>query len=654
MLGNQTTSSQAELQRVAVVVAHELAHQWNGDIVTMAWWDSLWLNEGFASRMEFLGTDAWDPGFGIEQQFQSADTLRALRADAFSQVQQLTQAVDTSAAVEGQFSAISYSKGAALLKCLQTWLAAQGLPNAFFAGVSAYLRANAYSAAAPVSLWTSIASAAGVPALVAWAQSYELQPGFPLVSVQWTAPPVGGKGVLTFKQQRFFLSPASAARAGAAEASCLYWVPLTFSGGAPGSAAVAAAIAASKDTSKAFTGAAWAVQLPFDLAADGFIKVGVNSTIYGRVNYPIELWTALGAAAAASASGASTALTATDRASLLDDYVTFALSGAFVAEGITAPAALTFAAAFMGTESSYEALTVFLSAASTVAALLVPDVPIGAGAGNPSTDPFAPAGSRACFTAFSAYARAQISHAQIALTWNATPGEAPITTSLRSAVLAAASYFNDTSVIAKARALYAGGVANLPPDLASVVLNTVVRFGSESDALTVFNLYQVAVAAGDSTGARRYLIAATASRNRQWLATALDFVLDDVVPVGDKVTLLANVAGNPWGRDLAWAWLTTQEFGAFVNWAGLTALFPAGGFDMSSIVSALAGNFQTRGYASAVEAFWGPAAPQRAGMSGAANDYVAAQEVVERAIAFEGSQYSATCAYLTAAFPASP
>ncbi len=86
MLGNETTSSQAELQRVAVVVAHELAHQWNGDIVTMAWWSSLWLNEGFASRMEFLGTDAWDPGFGIERQFQSADTLQALRADAFSQV----------------------------------------------------------------------------------------------------------------------------------------------------------------------------------------------------------------------------------------------------------------------------------------------------------------------------------------------------------------------------------------------------------------------------------------------------------------------------------------------------------------------------------------------------------------------------------------
>jgi hypothetical protein len=294
---------------------------------------------------------------------------------------------------------------------------------------------------------------------------------------------------------------------------------------------------------------------------------------------------------------------------------------------------------------------VFLSAASTVAALLVPDVPLDSGAGSAGADPFAPVGSRACFASFSAYARAQIARAQATLTWNATPGEAPITTSLRSAVLAAASYFNDTTAVATARAIFAGGVAGIPPDLASVVLNTIVRYGGESDALTMFNLYQDALAAGDSTGARRYLVATTVSRDRNWLTTALAFVLGELVPVGDKVSLLANIASNPWGRDLAWAWLTTQELGSYVNWVGLTQLFPPGGFDMSSIVSALAGNFQTQACASAVEAFWGQGSAQRPGMVGAANDFVAAQEVVARAISFKGAQYAATCTYL-ATFPA--
>lgn len=659
MLANASTSSQAELQRVAVVVAHELAHQWFGDIVTMAWWDSLWLNEGGASRMEFLGTDAFDPGFGIARQFQSANTLRALRADSFSQVQQLTQAVDSSAAVEGMFSSISYAKGAAVLQALQAWLGAQGLPGAFFAGVNAYLLANLYGAAQPASLWRSLGAAAGVPQLAGWAQTYELQPGFPCVSLAWAAPPVGGRGALVFSQRRFFMSPASAAAAGPVEAGRLYWVPLTFSGGRAGGAAVPAAAAAARDAARAFTGPTWAAgPLPFDLALDGWLKVGANSTLYARVNYPPEVWLNLAAAAADAAAGRSSALPPADRAALLDDYVAFALAGGdFAVAGITPPAALAFAAAFMPSETSYEAVTVFVSAAGALASMLVPDVPLAQGGGDPAADPFTAApGSRACFAAFCAYARAQLGAAQRALAWNATPGEAPLTTSLRGSVLSAASFFNDSSVVAAARAAYAaagGDGGRLPPDLAGVVLQTVARFGGADVGLAMLAAYQAALAAGDAAGARRYLAAATASRDRGFLNAALALVLTDAVPVGDKVGLLAGVAGNAWGRDLAWAWLVARDVlsGALVNWNGLTALFPPGGFDMSAIVSALAGGFNSQEYADAVAAFWGPAAPQRPAMAGAVNDYVAAQEVVARAVAFRAAQGAATCAYVTAAFP---
>ena len=630
----------------------------------MAWWDALWLNEGFASRMEFLGTEAWEPGFGIEQQFQSSDTLRALRADAFSAVQQLTQAVDSTAAIEGQFSAISYAKGAALLKCLQTWLAAQGKPDAFFAGVGAYLRANAYGAAAPLSLWASLAAAAATPALVGWAQTFELQPGFPLVSVTWAAgAPAAGKGKLVLSQRRFFLSPASAARAGAAEAARLYWVPLTIGGGAPAApmSAIPDAVAATRDASRAFTGAQWAATIgtdavPFDLAVDGFVKVGVNSTIYARVNYPVEIWRALAAEAARSAAGAPSALTATDRGALLDDFFAFALSGAFAAEGINATAALSFASTFLGAEVAYEPLVIFLSAASTLAGLAVPDAPIsGNRAGNPAYDPFdAKPGAKECSAALSRFALAQLAAAQAALTWNATPGEPPIATTLRASVLGAASAFGDAGVIARAAALYDGGagVAALPPDVAAVVLASVSRWGTEAVAQDMFSAYLGAVAAGDSTRARRFLSAATASRSRSWLNTALGYVLDAQVPVGDKVSLLAGVAGNPLGKDLAWAWLTSESFGQFQNWDGLTALFPPGGFDMSSIVASLAGPFQTDEYMQAVNNFWGPASGRQAGIAGALNDLVAAQEVVARNAAFEAAQYEPMCAWLRANYAA--
>lgn len=625
----------------------------------MAWWDSLWLNEGFASFSEFRGTNFFDPGFGIDQQFQSADTLRALRADAFSKVQQLTQTVDSTAEIEGQFSAISYSKGAALLKCLQSWLAAQGLPGAFFGGVNAYLVENAYGAAQPASLWRNIATAAGIPELVAWAQSFELQPGFPLVRVEWSQPPVAGRGTLVLKQQRFFLSPYSASLAGATEAARLYWVPLTITGGVAG-AAIAAAAAATRVISNAFTGPVWPATIgtaaaPFDIATDKFVKIGINSTIYARVVYPVEIWGTLATEAAASAAGAPSALTATDRGALLDDYFTFALSGQFAAEGITVPAALAFAQTTMAAETAYEPVVVFLSSAASLAALTVPDAPPGAGAGNPAYDPFSDPtrpGARACADAMSRYALAQLAAAKRVLTWNATPGEAPLVTTLRSSVLNAAGAYGDAEVIATAQAYYAAGIAAIPPDLAAVVLNTVSRAGNASTAQQFFDLYLAAVAAGDSTSARRFLTASTASRSREWLNTALSYVLDDLVPVGDKVSLLAGIASNPLGKDLAWGWLTAVEFDQNLNWQGLTALFPPGGFDMSSIVASLAGPFQSAAYQAAVNAFWGPASGRQAKIAGALNDLVAAQEVVARAVAFETAQYASTCSWLSANYPA--
>ena len=159
LLGQVGVSSASELQRIAVVVAHELAHQWMGDIVTPAWWDALWLNEGFAARMEYLGTDHYAPSFGILQQFQFGTIIRALRADAFSDVQQLTQTVTSSALIEGQFSSISYQKGASVINMLQAYLrdleGAAGITppvptNSFFLGITTYL-----SAFEPCSLFTT-------------------------------------------------------------------------------------------------------------------------------------------------------------------------------------------------------------------------------------------------------------------------------------------------------------------------------------------------------------------------------------------------------------------------------------------------------------------------------------------------------------------
>jgi ERAP1-like C-terminal domain/Peptidase family M1 domain len=603
--------------------------------------------------MEFLGVEDCCAGFGIEQQFQSSDTLRALRADAFSDVQQLTQEVSNSAEIEGQFSAISYQKGASILKSLQTWLASQNLPNAFFNGIANYVASHAFGNAEPIDLWTSIALEANLPSLVSWAQTYELQPGYPLISLAWQDPASEstGRGVITVSQSRFFLSPYSQTQAGSTEASRMYWVPLTITGGNPSNpnSVIPSSIAKAQATF-GFTGSTWSntigtSSLPFDTSVDGFVKIGVNSTIYARVNYPLSIWSQLSVAAAASATGASTSLTATDRGALLDDYFTFALSSYpdFISKGINTTAALSFAANFIPSDASYEANVVFLSWMSTLANLAVPDVLPIANAGRPDISPFANGGA-SCFNSLNSYVGTMLARSISTLGWNATADEPPLTTQLRSSVLSAASYFNVSSVVTTARAYYDAGISSIPPDLASLVLASVVRWGGAAEADTILALYFDAVNAGDSISARRYLLAVTTSRNRDVLKTTLDALYE--VPVGDKVTLLANIAANPWGRSLAWYWITDPD-----NWAYMTSYFPPGGFDMSSIVGTLAGQYQTREYSDAVNQFWGPDSPNRNAISGALRDLTAAQEVVERAITWSSLQSSNMCAWLTSNYP---
>jgi len=533
MLATVGANSASELQRVVVVVAHELAHQWMGDIVTMAWWSALWLNEGFASYMEFLGTDAFAPGFGIRRQFQFSDTIRALRADAASDVQQLTQSVTSSALIEGQFSGITYSKGAALIFTVRSAMeelekrSAGGRPNSFFIGINEYLTKYVFSNAEPTGLWSSLSDAAGVPALAAWAQSYELQPGFPLVQATWVDPGSGtsGEGSLTLTQSRFFASPASSSAATTTEAGRLYWVPLSFS--SPGLSRVdgglPAVVTAARDPTQAFTGASWGVKIPLSLSNDGWVKIGVNASLYGRVNYPSNLWAALLEAVATSAatgdsdSGSASFIPPTDRATLLDDYLTLAESTAFTSSsssggGITTSSGLKAVGATLAAgEVTYEVLTVLLSHINIFSGLLIPDVPL-ANADSLSVDPFSSSpASYGCYLNYTKWAYTALTPALNYVTWAAIPGETPLTTLLRSSLLATASSLGHPATLATAFNYWNAFVSTgttIPVEVASIVLNTVGRWGTDDQWDKLLDFYY---AAQDAASSRRYLTALTSS-----------------------------------------------------------------------------------------------------------------------------------------------
>lgn len=181
--------------RVATVIAHELAHQWFGDLVTMQWWDDLWLNESFANMMEYVAIDALQPDWHIWESFQTSEVAAALQRDATDGVQSVHVQVNNPAEIDALFDgAIVYAKGARMLVMVRALIG----DDALRAGLKAYFAAHQFGNATGADLWAALGKAANLD-VGAIMHSWLEQPGYPVV----TAKVVDGQ--LTLNQQQFFI-----------------------------------------------------------------------------------------------------------------------------------------------------------------------------------------------------------------------------------------------------------------------------------------------------------------------------------------------------------------------------------------------------------------------------------------------------------------
>jgi len=175
LLIDPATATQPELQRAADVIAHEIAHMWFGDLVTMAWWEGLWLKEAFATFMEMKATDAFRPDWKRWVDFGLMKTA-AYDTDALASTRPIEFEVVSPADAEGMYDILTYEKGAAIVRMLEQYLGEE----AFRAGVHRYLSRHAYANTQTTDLWDALEEATGQP-VRALADTWIFQGGFPLV-----------------------------------------------------------------------------------------------------------------------------------------------------------------------------------------------------------------------------------------------------------------------------------------------------------------------------------------------------------------------------------------------------------------------------------------------------------------------------------------
>lgn len=180
---------------IATVITHELAHQWFGDLVTMKWWDDLWLNESFANMMEYVAVDALEPEWNVWEMFQTSEVPMALQRDATDGVQSVHVAVDDPAEIDTLFDgAIVYAKGARMLVMVRALLGDEAMRK----GLKNYFAAHQYGNATGADLWQALGEASGMNVgqiMESWLE----HPGYPVVEVKVE------DGKLMLNQQQFFI-----------------------------------------------------------------------------------------------------------------------------------------------------------------------------------------------------------------------------------------------------------------------------------------------------------------------------------------------------------------------------------------------------------------------------------------------------------------
>lgn len=429
LLYDEVHSSLGNKQRIAIVIAHELAHQWFGNLVTMEWWTDLWLNEGFASYMEYHAVDHLFPKWDIWTQFVNDDFGVALDKDSLLSTHPIEIEVHHPSEIEEIFDAVSYSKGASVIRMLATYLGGA----AFKKGIREYLKKYAHKNAETVDLWRSLEKTTKKP-VGEFMKHWTGKGGYPLIKVHEKG------GEITFTQSRFYMSPLSKKKS---KDRTLWKVPITITSNTGKKHSI---LLDKKTTS-----------LKSLKKAGGWVNVNPGETGFYRVDYAPSLLMDLQPAIAKKE------LSPIDRHALVRDA--FALAEAGESRTVDALNLLT---AYKN-EDNYTVWSEIIGGLGSVKKMLY--------------------GSKT-YPKFEQFAQTILLSISKKVGWTPKKGEPHTQVFLRSLILSALISFNHKPTIDRATRMYKS--RRIPTDLKATVYRAVAKSGGSRQHAEFIRMYKEA------------------------------------------------------------------------------------------------------------------------------------------------------------------
>ena len=528
LLVDPVDSSAGTREIVAAIISHEMAHQWFGDLVTMEWWDDLWLNESFASWMGDKAVDHLHPEWEMWTQFLTHDTSSALNLDGLRNSHPIEQPVNNPDEIGELFDAISYSKGGSVLRMLEHYLGEE----AFREGLRIYIQRHQYANARTRDLWNALSEASGQP-VAEIMDSWTSQTGYPVLEATVNR---SGEAIEVGLSQSRFLYDEILGEDDDPD-NTIWKVPVTAR-----TASNAEPVRSLMDTAES----GLALQPASFGSNDEWIKVNPDQSGFFRVQYSDDEIERL------KAPIASLTLPARDRLGLQSDAYALAKAGR-----IPASAYLNLVEAYSN-ENDASVVGDLAAALNALDNLL-------------SEEEF--------HTAYQAFGRSVFKPIGDRVGWDARPEEGHRQALLRSTALAQLGHFEDDETLSEARRrfdAYAEDPSNLPADLRVATFAMSAQRGDRDLYDTMWDLEKSASLHEEKL---RFLRALAGFPAPDLIQETLDRSLnEDHVRSQDTISVMMATASNPHGRELAWQFLKD-------NWDELDRRYGEGGFAIMRLVS---------------------------------------------------------------------